>query len=145
MLFRSMNSRMDAVQSVVLSAKLKRLEGWNTLRREAAARYAELLADREDVVAPISRPGSIDVWHLYVVQVDHRETTLATLAAAGVGASVHYPTPLHLTEAYESVGYLRGQFPVAEAAADRILSLPMFPHLTADQQEYVVDALPKGA
>lgn len=136
-----MNSRLDAVQAVVLSAKLRRLERWNTLRRVAAERYRQLLSDRTDVATPLSRPGSTDVWHLYVVQVDDRDHTLAGLTAAGVGVGIHYPTPLHLTQAYESLGYSRGEFPVAEAAAQRILSLPMFPHITADQQDYVVGAI----
>ncbi|TQL42007.1 dTDP-4-amino-4,6-dideoxygalactose transaminase [Homoserinimonas aerilata] len=139
------NSRLDAIQAVVLSAKLKRLEGWNALRRAAADRYRELLADRDDVRAPLSRPGSLDVWHLYVVQVEERERMLTALGAAGVGAGIHYPTPLHLTEAYAGLGHRRGEFPVAEAAAGRLLSLPMFPHLSAEQQEYAVDSIPKGA
>jgi dTDP-4-amino-4,6-dideoxygalactose transaminase len=81
------------------------------------------------------------VWHLYVAQVDERDRVLAKLGAAGIGAAIHYPTPLHLTAAYECLGYRKGQFPVAEAAADRILSLPMFPHLTANQQAVVVAEL----
>ncbi|KGJ79344.1 erythromycin biosynthesis sensory transduction protein eryC1 [Cryobacterium roopkundense] len=136
-----MNSRLDAVQAVVLRAKLRRLDGWNVARRAAAARYAELLADVPGVHLPTVRPGNEDVWHLYVVQVDERDRVLAELGAAGVGAGIHYPTPLHLTAAYGDLGYQQGQFPVAESAADRILSLPMFPHLTAEQQRYIVSAL----
>ncbi|HEY9482538.1 MAG TPA: DegT/DnrJ/EryC1/StrS family aminotransferase, partial [Micromonosporaceae bacterium] len=134
-----MNSRLDALQAVVLSAKLKRLEGWNALRRRAVSCYRELLAGLDWVQPPTSRPGS--VWHLYVVQVDERDRILAGLGAEGIGAAIHYPTPLHLTAAYECLGYRKGQFPVAEAAADRILSLPMFPHLTANQQAVVVAEL----
>jgi dTDP-4-amino-4,6-dideoxygalactose transaminase len=81
------------------------------------------------------------VWHLYVVQVDERERVMAELGAAGIGGAIHYPYPLHLTAAYADLGYAKGQFPVAEAAADRILSLPMFPHLTAEQQAAVAAAL----
>jgi dTDP-4-amino-4,6-dideoxygalactose transaminase len=136
-----MNSRLDALQAVVLSAKLKRLEGWNALRRAAASRYGEFFADLERVKHPTSRDGSVDVWHLYVVQVDDRERVLAELGAAGVGAAIHYPTPLHLTAAYSGLGLRAGEFPVAEAAASRILSLPMFPHLTADQQRQVSQSL----
>jgi dTDP-4-amino-4,6-dideoxygalactose transaminase len=136
-----MNSRLDALQAVVLSAKLKRLDRWNASRRDAASRYQELLADVDGVRTPASRPGSVDVWHLYVVQVEERDRVLAELGAAGVGAAIHYPTPLHLTAAYAGLGYREGEFPVAEAAASRILSLPMFPHLTAEQQEYVADSL----
>lgn len=136
-----MNSRLDAVQAVVLSAKLKRLERWNAMRRSAASRYGELLADLDRVQPPTPRPGSLDVWHLYVVQVDRRDRVLTELEAAGIGAAIHYPTPLHLTAAYAGLGYRLGQFPVAEAAAERILSLPMFPHLSLEQQVQVVGSL----
>ena len=136
-----MNARLDAIQAPVLRAKLRRLEGWNVARRAAADRYATLLADLEGVRLPAVRPGNTDVWHLFVVRVAERERVMAELSAAGVGSGIHYPTPVHLTEAYARLGYRRGQFPVAEAAADRILSLPMFPHLTAEQQETVAGAL----
>lgn len=136
-----MNARLDAIQAPVLRAKLARLEGWNAARRAAAARYAELLAGLEGVRLPAVRPGNTDVWHLYVVRVEERERVIAELSEAGVGSGIHYPTPVHLTEAYANLGYRRGRFPVAEAAADRILSLPMFPHLTVDQQEQVSTVL----
>lgn len=136
-----LNSRLDAVQAVVLRAKLRRLDGWNAARRAAAARYAGMLADLPGVVVPPVRPGNEDVWHLYVVQVDDRTQVLSELGAAGIGAAIHYPTPLHLTGAYSRLGYREGEFPVAEAAASRILSLPMFPHLTAAQQVHVASSL----
>ncbi|MBN9170744.1 MAG: DegT/DnrJ/EryC1/StrS family aminotransferase, partial [Microbacterium sp.] len=135
------NSRMDAIQSVVLSAKLRRLDDWNSARAAAAARYGELLAAAPGVRLPRTRTGNRDVWHLYVVRVEERDRVLADLTAAGVGAAIHYPTPLHLTDAYAGLGYRRGQFPVAERAAERILSLPMFPHLTPVQQERVASVL----
>ncbi|MBN9181007.1 MAG: DegT/DnrJ/EryC1/StrS family aminotransferase, partial [Microbacterium sp.] len=135
------NSRMDAVQSVALSAKLRRLDDWNAARAAAADRYADLLAASPGVRLPGTRSGNRDVWHLYVVRVEERDRVLADLAAAGVGAAIHYPTPLHLTDAYAGLGYRRGQFPVAERAAERILSLPMFPHLTRAQQERVASVL----
>ena len=106
-----MNARLDAVQAPVLRAKLRRLDGWNAARRAAAARYGELLADVEGVRAPVVRPGNEDVWHLYVVQVDERERVMAELAAAGVGVAIHYPTPVHLTEAYAGLGYRTGSSP----------------------------------
>jgi dTDP-4-amino-4,6-dideoxygalactose transaminase len=136
-----MNSRLDAVQATVLRAKLRRLDRWNAARRAAAARYADLLADLPGVRVPVTRPGNEDVWHLYVVRVADRDRVLAELAAAGIGAAIHYPTPLHLTNAYAGLGYASGQFPVAEAAAGRILSLPMFPHLALEQQVRVAVAL----
>lgn len=136
-----MNARLDAIQAPVLRAKLARLEGWNTARRAAADRYATLLADVEGLRPPSVRQGNTDVWHLYVVRVDERERVIAALSAAGVGSGIHYPTPVHLTEAYSGLGYRRGQFPIAEAAAERILSLPMFPHITEVQQQLVAEAL----
>lgn len=136
-----MNSRLDTIQAVVLRAKLARLAGWNERRRKAAARYDELLRSTPGLTLPSSAPGNVDVWHLYVVQVDDRETVLRTLNAAGVGASIHYPTPVHLTGAYAHLGLGRGSFPVTEAAAGRILSLPLYPHISTEQQEYVASTL----
>ncbi|MFD6176660.1 MULTISPECIES: DegT/DnrJ/EryC1/StrS family aminotransferase [unclassified Isoptericola] len=138
------NSRLDALQAVVLRAKLRRLDAWNKARRVAAERYARLLADVPGVRVPAVRAGYEDVWHLYVVQVDDRDRVLADLQDAGIGAALHYPTPLHLTDAYAHLGHRAGQFPVAERAAGRILSLPMFPHLTEAQQEAVVAALSRA-
>ncbi|WP_113717139.1 DegT/DnrJ/EryC1/StrS family aminotransferase [Arthrobacter dokdonensis] len=136
-----MNSRLDTIQAVVLSAKLKRLPRWNGLRRAAAARYGELLSAVPGAEAPVSRAGYEDVWHLYVVQVDDRDRVLYALHSAGIGAGIHYPTPVHLTKAFSHLGRGLGDFPVAEAAAGRILSLPIFPHITAGQQERVVGVL----
>jgi len=139
-----MNSRLDTIQAVVLDAKLKRLSGWNARRRTAAARYGEMLADIPGVKIPASMPGNEDVWHLYVVQLDVRDRVLESLHAAGVGTGIHYPTPVHLTKAFSSLGKGLGDFPVAEAAAERILSLPMFPHITVEQQTRVSRAVGAG-
>lgn len=135
------NSRLDAVQAVVLSAKLERLAGWNQLRRQAAERYRELLSGIRAVQLPQQADGNEDVWHLYVVRVAQRDRVLAQLNAAGIGAGIHYPVPLHLTEAFACLGYQEGDFPVAERAAGQILSLPIFPHITAAQQERIAAAL----
>jgi Predicted pyridoxal phosphate-dependent enzyme apparently involved in regulation of cell wall biogenesis len=135
------NSRMDTIQAVVLSAKLRRLERWNAARRAAATRYHDLLADVDGVVRPVTEDGNEHVWHLYVVRVPDRDRVLKELHAAGIGAGIHYPTPVHLTGAFASLGYRPGSFPVAERVAGQVLSLPMHPHLTADQQERVVEVL----
>ena len=92
-----MNSRLDTVQAVYLRAKLARLEKWNQMRREAADRYEELLAGVPGVRTPQVAAGNTDVWHLYVVRVADRDRVLAELNAAGIGAGIHYPTPVHLT------------------------------------------------
>lgn len=135
------NARLDAMQAVVLRAKLRRLDRWNAARRAAAAVYASLLGGLETVQLPRTREGNTDVWHLYVVRVAERDRVAAALDGAGVGVGVHYPTPLHLTGAYAHLGHRRGEFPVAEAAAGRILSLPMGPHLGREQQVAVAEAL----
>ncbi|MGM1061220.1 DegT/DnrJ/EryC1/StrS family aminotransferase [Saccharothrix sp. Mg75] len=135
------NSRLDTLQAVVLSAKLRRLEGWNAARRAAADRYTGLLAGVDGVTTPVVLDGNLPVWHLYVVRVAERDRVLKALHAAGVGAGIHYPTPVHLTGAFENLGHAPGDFPVAEAAAGEILSLPLFPEITPAQQERVVEAL----
>ena len=133
------NSRLDTVQAVVLKAKLARLHAWNQRRRAAAERYAALLAGVPGVDIPQEAPGNADVWHLYVVRVQHRDAVLRALHAAGIHAGIHYPVPVHLSEAY--AGGTPGSFPVAEEAARRILSLPLFPHITAEQQLRVAEVL----
>ena len=135
------NSRLDTLQAVVLGAKLQRLAKWNAQRRLAAAAYDEMLAGVAGVTTPVTLPGNEHVWHLYVVRVDRRDQVLARLHAEGVGAGVHYPTPVHLTPAMSFLGYRQGQLPVSERAADRILSLPLYPGITRAQQERVVDCL----
>lgn len=131
------NSRLDSLQAVVLSTKLAVLDDWNQERREAAARYDALLADIEGLTLPQVTEGNEHVWHLYVVETDDRDDLVTHLNHAGIGAGIHYPCPIHLVPAFEGLGYRRGDFPVTEAAAARILSLPLFPGITADQQSRV--------
>lgn len=132
------NSRLDGLQAVVLRAKLARLAGWNERRRAAAARYDELLKDLDQVVRPVTLDGNVHVWHIYCVRVPNRDDVLAKLNAAGVGAAIHYPIPVHRTGAFASLG---GSFPNAETVAPEILSLPIYPQITPDQQARVVEAL----
>jgi dTDP-4-amino-4,6-dideoxygalactose transaminase len=138
------NSRLDTVQAVVLSAKLRRLARWNDERCEAAARYEALLRDVPQVVLPRVMPGNEAVWHLYVVRVPERDRVLSALHAAGIGAGIHYPIPCHLQGAYADLGHRPGDFPVAEAAAEEILSLPIYPGITEEQQDYVATVLAKA-
>lgn len=135
------NSRMDTLQAVVLSAKLRRLDGWNAARRQAAERYDKLLADIPGVITPVVAAGNVPVWHLYVVRVANRDEALAGLHAAKIGAGIHYPTPVHLTGAFAGLGYQSGDFPVAERLGAQILSLPLFPEITMEQQERVTQVL----
>jgi dTDP-4-amino-4,6-dideoxygalactose transaminase len=138
---RGTNSRLDTLQAVVLSAKLRRLPDWNAARAAAAAGYDERLAPAERISRPGSMDGNDHVWHLYVVRVDDRDAVARALREAGVGCGVHYPVPIHLQEAFRDLGHRPGDFPVAEEAAGRILSLPMYPHLAPEQQDRVVATL----
>ena len=135
------NSRLDTLQAVVLSAKLRRLDGWNDDRRKAAERYHELLAEVPRVERPVVAEGNEPVWHLYVVLVPERDKVLKTLHENGIGAGIHYPTPIHRTGAFADLGYEAGAFPNTERRAARQLSLPIFPEITAAQQERVVEVL----
>jgi dTDP-4-amino-4,6-dideoxygalactose transaminase len=136
-----LNSRLDTLQAVVLSAKLRRLAAWNAARRAAAARYDELLSGCDAVFRPRTLEGNEHVWHLYPVQVPERDRVLKELHAAGIGAGIHYPVPIHLTTAFDGLGHKQGAFPVAERTAQGLLSLPLFPEITAAQQERVVSVL----
>ncbi len=136
---KGFNSRLDTVQAAVLRVKLKRLAGWNEQRRSAAARYGELLAGSA-LALPKVAPWANPVWHLYVVQTAQRAKLQEALDAAGVSHGIHYPIPVHLQEAYRDLGYKPGDFPVAEALAARILSLPMFPEITDGELRRVAAA-----
>jgi len=134
------NGRLDSIQAGWLSVKLRHLENWNESRRNLAHRYHQLLAESKDSVAiPVEASWTKGVYHLYVVRVADREALQNALTEAGVGSGIHYPIPLHLQKAYESLGYKKGAFPVTERVASEIVSLPMFPQLTHNQQDLVVN------
>jgi len=135
------NARMDGIQGAVLSLKLKTLETDNAARRAHAQKYDELLTGIPNLkVLPPSARGT-SVYHLYVVRVKNRNQVLDTLSQRGIGCGVHYPIPVHLQEAYRSLGQGPGSFPVAERCAEEFLSLPMYPKLTSTQIEAVVAEL----
>ncbi|HNS01432.1 MAG TPA: DegT/DnrJ/EryC1/StrS family aminotransferase [Anaerolineae bacterium] len=131
--------RLDALQAAILSAKLPHLDAANAARRRLAARYDELLADT-DLVLPVASERVTPAWHLYVVRSPRRDEVLASLKAQGIEAGIHYPLPLHLQPAYRALGLGPGSFPVAEAASQQVLSLPLFPELSEEQQERVAGA-----
>ncbi|HEY0607875.1 MAG TPA: DegT/DnrJ/EryC1/StrS family aminotransferase [Herpetosiphonaceae bacterium] len=135
------NGRLDAMQCAILDIKLQKLDQWNERRRQAAAWYRERLAGDERIVLPIEPEGYRHVYHLFVVRVPQRDAIYRALAEGGVGVGLHYPIPLHLQEAYRDLGWQPGDFPETEAAASSILSLPMFPHLTEEQVDYVCGLL----
>ena len=135
------NSRLDTLQAVVLLAKLKRLAAWNEQRRQAARRYDELLAGIEGITLPGVDAGNEHVFHLYVVRVPRRDEVFKKLNAEGIGATIHYPIPVHLQGAFKFLSLGPGSFPVAEKAASEILSLPIFPGITVEQQTRIVESL----
>ena len=133
------NGRLDAIQAGLLHAKLPHLAKWNSQRRERAAEYNRLLESNEAVILPYEPSWSRAVYHLYVIRTNDREGMMNHLKKAGIGTGIHYPIPLHLQKAYASLNYGQGDFPVAERVAAEIISLPMFPQLSARQQSRVAD------
>jgi dTDP-4-amino-4,6-dideoxygalactose transaminase len=139
------NGRLDAIQAGFLRVTLRHLAKWNEQRRELATGYDQLLADIGDaIVVPHVPTWSRPVYHLYAVRVGDRERVQKDLGDAGIGTGIHYPIPLHLLKAYAGLGFERGDFPVAEQVAAQVLSLPMFPGLSADQQARVTACLRKS-
>jgi dTDP-4-amino-4,6-dideoxygalactose transaminase len=136
------NGRLDAVQAGILHVKLAHLAKWNARRRERAAEYNRLFAAADEAVVPPFEPSwSRAVYHLYVVRAEDRDGVMNHLKKVGIGTGIHYPIPLHLQKAYAALNYRLGTFPVAEKAAAEIVSLPMFPQLTAEQQGRVAEEI----
>jgi dTDP-4-amino-4,6-dideoxygalactose transaminase len=134
------NRRLDTLQAAVLRVKLRHLDEWNEARRRHAERYDRLLGGSE-LVLPTTVSGAEHVFHLYVVQTPRRDDLLGHLRQRGVGAGLHYPVPIHLQEAYRDRGMGPGSFPVTEAIASRVLSLPMYPELTPEQIDHVAGTI----
>ncbi len=131
------NCRMDGIQGAVLQIKLRHLAQSTDLRRAHAALYNRLLNDVEEIILPIEAPHARHVYHIYSVRTRERDELMRALTDAGIGCGIHYPIPVHLQEAYQSLGYSTGDFPVAERAASEFVSLPMYPELTREQIETV--------
>jgi dTDP-4-amino-4,6-dideoxygalactose transaminase len=134
------NYRLETLQGAVLRVKLRHLEAWTEARRAAAARYNDLLAG-SGIPTPSEAPDTRHVYHIYAIRTSSRDRLQAGLNAAGVQTGIHYPTPVHLLPAYADLGYANGQFPHSEKAAAEVLSLPLYPELTADMQEQVAATL----
>jgi dTDP-4-amino-4,6-dideoxygalactose transaminase len=135
------NGRLDSIQAGILSVKLRHLVEWNRKRQDAARRYNEMFSDVGGVILPFEPEWSRAVYHLYVIRVPDREGLQKHLADARIGTGIHYPVPLHLQSAYAQLQYRAGDFRAAEAAAEQILSLPMYPQLLSEQQSQVVQAM----
>ena len=135
------NGRLDAIQAAFLRIKLRHLAAWNEGRRRAAAWYREALADVKEVRLPVEAPSAHHVYHLFVIRAERRDALRAHLESRQIGTGLHYPLPLHLQPAYQSLGLGKGAFPVTERTAETLLSLPMFPELTESQVAQVADAI----
>jgi dTDP-4-amino-4,6-dideoxygalactose transaminase len=140
------NSRLDSLQAAILRVKLPRLDGWSEARKENAARYRKLFTDAglaEEVRLPFERPGVRHIYNQFIISVDgeRRDALREHLKQADVGTEVYYPVPLHLQECFSFLGYRAGDFPEAEKAARQTLALPIYPQLSHEQQQHVVDSI----
>jgi len=135
------NGRLHAIQAGFLRVKLRYLAEWNEGRRRAASRYREALAGIEQIQLPVEAPFAKHVYHLFVIRARRRDELQRFLTERKIGTGLHYPRPLHLQNAYQHLGLKDGSFPVTEAAASEILSLPMFPELTESQVDRVAHAI----
>jgi dTDP-4-amino-4,6-dideoxygalactose transaminase len=135
--------RLDALQAAILGAKLPHLDAWNARRREIADFYTELLPRYcgSDIVTPYVPSHIQPVYHIYCIRAENRDGLQKHLRARGIDTGIHYPIPLHVQPVYENLGYKAGDFPNAEKAASEILSLPMYPELTNEQAQQIVDAI----
>jgi dTDP-4-amino-4,6-dideoxygalactose transaminase len=148
-----LNSRLDALQAAILQVKLRYLDTWNEQRRAIASRYHKYLSQIPGIVIPQELPDSKSVWNQYTIRLqegkkeaseinsNYRDKVRQLLQQQGVGSMVYYPLPLHLQPVYKNLGYQQGQFPVAEQACHEVLSLPIFPELSIEQQERVIYSL----
>lgn len=135
------NGRMDGIQGAILSVKLRYLEKWNSARRENAARYRQLLENIPGVVLPVESDYARHVYHIYCVRVSNRDKMIKILAEKNIFCGIHYPVPLHLQDAYKSLGYAKGDFPISEKYTEQIVSLPMYAELTEEQINFVSDGV----
>ena len=134
------NSRLDTLQAAVLSVKLPHLEAWSESRREHAAYYDKGLAGLP-VEVPVVRDYGVHIYNQYTIALDRRDDFREHLKSRNIGHEIYYPVPLHLQECYNGLGYKQGDLPVSERAAARVCSLPIFPELTFDEQDFVVKAI----
>jgi dTDP-4-amino-4,6-dideoxygalactose transaminase len=139
-LVRGFNRRLDTLQAAVLRVKLGYLDDWNDARRQHAEQYDQLLAS-SPLVLPLEADYAESVYHLYVVRTDNRDVLRSYLHERGISTGIHYPIPIHLQPACQELGYQRGDFPVSERCAEQVLSLPMYPELTPEFIDYVVETI----
>lgn len=131
------NLRMNELQAAVLNTKIRYLDQWNSLRRKNAELYMYLLKDCKNIVLPHTEIYNEHVWHLFVIRVPNRDLFMDYMKKNLISCAIHYPFPLHLTEAYSELGHIEGDFPLAERLSKEIVSLPMYPELTEEDIEHV--------
>jgi dTDP-4-amino-4,6-dideoxygalactose transaminase len=144
--FVGLNSRLDALQAAVLAVKLPRLDGWAAARAAHAARFGQAFAELgldDVIVPPAAAPNCRHVWNQYTVRVlnGRRNALQQYLADRKIGSAIYYPVPLHLQKCFAGLGYDEGSLPVTEQACREVLSLPVYPELTATEQETVIEAI----
>ena len=145
------NSRLDAIQAVILQIKLRYLDLWNSRRKQIADYYYQHLSQVSDIIVPQEFPGGVGVWNQYTIRISgerrngasgkYRDSVKNQMQEQGVNSMIYYPLPLHLQPVYKNLGYQPGQLPEAEQASQEVLSLPMFPELEQEQQDKVIDTL----
>lgn len=131
------NMRLDELQAAILSVKLKHLQEWTVQRQEIANFYSDSLSECGDLILPKTHPEATHVYHLYVVRCTRRDELQAFLKEKEIGTLIHYPIPTHLQEAYQNLGFQKGDFPIAEVLAQTCLSLPIWPGMTRSQLDFV--------
>lgn len=134
------NTRLDAIQAAILKVKIKEIDKWNAKRREIVKIYNEALKDTE-LVTPICKDGIESVYHMYILQSENREEVLQKLKEANIATGVYYPVPLHLQKVYKDLGYKEGDMPVSEYLSHRTFAIPVYPELTEEQIEYIINNL----
>ena len=137
------NSRLDEIQSAILRVKLPHLDSWNKLRREKAAYYNELFSTCSDIITPVELDNTYCIYHQYTVKVPNRDEIFEKMREAGIGTMLYYPIPLHLQKVHEYLGVGKGSLPHTEKNTDIVMSLPMFPELTKEEQETIASTLIK--
>jgi len=135
------NSRLDALQAAVLRAKLPHLPAWTEARRRNARLYDELLAEVPQVRTPVVQPSNTHVYNQYTIRAERRDALREFLEARGIGSGVYYPLPLHLQECFRGLGHARGDFPISEALAEEVVSLPIYPELGEERVRFVAEAI----
>jgi dTDP-4-amino-4,6-dideoxygalactose transaminase len=135
------NNRLDELQAAFLSIKLKYLSSWTQERRYIANFYNESLKDNDNLILPFVANGATHSYHLYVIRTSKRDSLKTFLEENGIETMIHYPIPPHLQEAYQSLGYKKGDFPIAEEIAETCLSLPIWPGMSTEQVEFVSEKI----